>query len=114
MLDEKKPLPCISDAFCPPSPPLRTMKHGVYAVVYENPSPLCWTSNIRAWTEQYFVPLTHLSYAGRLLSEIFLLAPGLLIGYICATLWISISDALVLLFLGSIFSFVSDDPDFEF
>jgi len=35
----------------------------------------------------------------------------LLIGHICATLWLSISDALLLFCLGSIFNFVSDGLD---
>ncbi|OAX38172.1 P-loop containing nucleoside triphosphate hydrolase protein [Rhizopogon vinicolor AM-OR11-026] len=108
MPDEKKLPSCNMDVVPPSDPPLRIMKQGVYVVAYENLSPPCWTSNIRAWTEQYFVSLTYLSYARRLLREIFLLAPGVLIGYICATLWLSISDALILFCLGSIFNFVEN------
>ncbi|KAG0701690.1 P-loop containing nucleoside triphosphate hydrolase protein [Suillus ampliporus] len=107
MADDKKPTTsCIRDVVPPPHPPPRLFSHGVYTVAYENPSPLHRTSDVGAWIEQYFVSLTNFSYARRLLREIFLLAPGLLIGYICATLWLGVSDALLLFCLGSIFNFV--------
>jgi hypothetical protein len=110
MLDEKQPSPsCIMDSVPPPDPPLRIMKHGVYTVAYEYPPPPCLISNIRTRIKQYLVSLTHFSYARRLLKDIFLLAPGLSIGCVCATLWLSISDALIIFFLGSIFGFVSDE-----
>src|SRR6267154_2855405 len=104
MSDEKKPVSsCIRDAVPTPHLPLRVLSHGIYTVAYENPSPVNGTSNIPTWIGMYFPSLTDFSYARRLLREIFLLAPGLLIGHICATLWLSISDALLLLCLGSIF-----------
>ncbi|KAG1742024.1 P-loop containing nucleoside triphosphate hydrolase protein [Suillus lakei] len=107
MTDEKKPTTsCIRDVVLSPHPPLRILSHGIHTVAYEDPSPLNWTSDIRAWIEQYFVSFTNFSYARRLLGEIFSLAPGLLIGHICATLWLGISDALLLFCLGSIFNFV--------
>ncbi|KAG2366089.1 P-loop containing nucleoside triphosphate hydrolase protein [Suillus spraguei] len=86
--------------------PPRILSHGIYTVAYESPSPLNWTSDIRAWIERYLVSFTNLSYARKLLREVYSLAPGLLIVHICATLWLSISDALLLLCLGSIFNFV--------
>lgn len=110
MSDRETLSACIPNVVPPPDPSLRIIKHGIYAVAYEHLPSSRWTSHIRAWIEQYFVSFTHLPYARRLLGEIFLLAPGTLIGYICATLWLSISNALVLFFLGSIFSFVSDEP----
>jgi len=110
MSDEKAKPTCMSDIVSNPHPPLRIMKHGMYVVAYENPSPPSWASNIRACIEQYFVCLVHFSYSRRLLKEIFLLAPGMLMGYICATLWLSISDALVLFFWGYIFNVVSNVP----
>ncbi|KAG2121939.1 P-loop containing nucleoside triphosphate hydrolase protein [Suillus clintonianus] len=90
-----------------PHPPPRTLNHGIYTVAYEKPSALNWTSDTRAWIEQYFVSFTNFSYALRLFREIFHLAPGLVIGHVCATLWLSISDALLLFCLGSIFNFVT-------
>ncbi|KAG1765849.1 P-loop containing nucleoside triphosphate hydrolase protein [Suillus placidus] len=107
MTNEKKPMTsCIRDVVPSPHPPPRILSHGIYTVAYESPSPLNWTSDIRAWIEQYLVSFTNLSYAQRLVAEIYLLAPGLLIGHLCATLWLSISDALLLFCLGSIFNFV--------
>lgn len=105
MTDEKKPM-YIRDMVPSPHPPPRILSHGIYTVAYESPPPVTWTSDIRAWIERYLVSFTNLSYARRLLEEIYLLAPGLLIGYICAMLWLSISDALLLFCLGSIFNFV--------
>ncbi|KAG1827639.1 P-loop containing nucleoside triphosphate hydrolase protein [Suillus subaureus] len=105
MTDEKKPT-CIRDVVPSPHPPPRILSHGIYTIAYESPSPVNWTSDIRAWIEQYLVSFTNLSYARRLFGEIYILAPGLLIGHICATLWLSISDALLLFCLGSIFNFV--------
>ncbi|KAG1725716.1 P-loop containing nucleoside triphosphate hydrolase protein [Suillus paluster] len=107
MADEKKPMTSFTrDVVHTPHPPPRILSHGIYTVAYENPSPPNWTSDIRGSIEQYFVSLTNFSYARRLLREIFFLAPGLLIGHICATLWLSISDALLLFCLGSVFNFV--------
>ncbi|KAG2096671.1 P-loop containing nucleoside triphosphate hydrolase protein [Suillus cothurnatus] len=108
MTDVKKPtISCIRDVIVPsPHSPPQILSHGIYTIVYESPSSVNWTSDIRAWIEQYLVSFTNLSYARRLLGEIYFLAPGLLIGHICATLWLSISDALLLFCLGSIFNFV--------
>lgn len=114
MTDEKKTMTsCIRDVYPSPHPPPRILHHGIYTVAYESPSPLNWTLDIRSWIEQYLVSFTNLTYARRLIGEIYLLAPGLLIGHICATLWLSISDALLLFCLGSIFNFVSDEPEFD-
>ncbi|KAG2135189.1 P-loop containing nucleoside triphosphate hydrolase protein [Suillus bovinus] len=106
MTDEKKPTTCTLDVAPSHHPPLRILNYGIYTVAYESPSPPNWVSDIRAWIGQYLVSFTNLSYARRLLVEIYLLAPGLLIGHICATLWLSISDALLLFCLGSMFNFV--------
>ncbi|KAG1792125.1 P-loop containing nucleoside triphosphate hydrolase protein [Suillus plorans] len=107
MTDEKKPMiSCILDVVPSPYPPPRILSHGIYTVAYESPSPLNWTSDIRAWIGQYFVSFTNLSYARRLLGEIYFLGPGLLIGHICVTLWLGISDALLLFCLSSIINFV--------
>lgn len=112
MTDKKKPMiSCILDVVPTPCPPPRTLSHGIYTVAYESPSPLDWTSDIRAWIGQYFVSFTNLSYARRLLGEIYFLGPGLLIGHICVTLWLGISDALLLFCLGSIINVVSDEPE---
>lgn len=106
MTDEKKPTTsCIRDVVPSLHPPPRILRHGIYTVAYENPSPLNWTSDIRSWIEQYLVSFTNFTYSRRLIGEIYVLAPGLLIGHICATLWLSISDALLLFCLGSIFNF---------
>lgn len=106
MTDGKKSTTsCVLDAV-PPHPPPRILSHGIYTVAYESPSPLNWTSDIRAWIERYLVSFTNLSYARKLLGEVYSLAPGLLIVHICATFWLSISDALLLFCLGSIFNFV--------
>lgn len=107
MTNDKKPMTSsVQDIVPLPHPPPRTLNHGIYTVAYEKPSALNWTSDTRAWIEQYFVSFTNFSYALRLFREIFHLAPGLVIGHVCATLWLSISDALLLFCLGSIFNFV--------